>query len=125
MNQKTSINLLVLGDVLSKYLNNSLKVIFGFLTRFVVETYALLTKLEVKLANIGQLLFYVFMDLEEAQVHIKQKKKGKKKKQGQYQPIWTEKAWLLLFQMTSDLYMLSKNLSDFGFFCNVNQTVNS
>ena len=84
MNQKTSINLLVLGDVLSKYLNNSLKVIFGFLTRFVVETYALLTKLEVKLANIGQALFYVFMDLEEAQVHIKKKKKGKKKKQGQY-----------------------------------------
>lgn len=84
MNQKTSINLLVLGDVLSKYLNNSLKVIFGFLTRFVVETYALLTKLEVKLANIGQFRFYVFMDLEEAQVHIKQKKKGKKKKQGQY-----------------------------------------
>ena len=41
MNQKTSINLLVLGDVLSKYLNNSLKVVFGFLTRFVVETYAL------------------------------------------------------------------------------------
>lgn len=84
MNQKTSINLLVLGDVLGKYLNNSLKVIFGFLTRFVVETYALLTKLEVKLANIGQLLFYVFMDLEEAQVQIKQEKKGKKKKQGQY-----------------------------------------
>lgn len=84
MNQKTSINLLVLGDVLGKYLNNSLKVIFGFLTRFVVETYALLTKLEVKLANIGQVLFYVFMDLEEAQVQIKQEKKGKKKKQGQY-----------------------------------------
>ena len=84
MNQKTSINLLVLGDVLGKYLNNSLKVIFGFLTRFAVETYALMTKLEVKLANIGQVLFYVFMDLEEAQVHIKQKKKGKKKKQGQY-----------------------------------------
>lgn len=84
MNQKTSINLLVLGDVLGKYLNNSLKVIFGFLTRFVVEIYALFTKLEVKLANIGQILFYVFMDLEEAQVHIKQKKKGKKKKQGQY-----------------------------------------
>lgn len=84
MNQKTGINLLVLGDVLGKYLNNSLKVIFGFLTRFVVETYALLTKLEVKLANIGQVLFYAFMDLEEAQVHIKQEKKGKKKKQGQY-----------------------------------------
>jgi len=65
MNQKTSINLLVLGDVLGKYLNNSLKVIVGFLTRFVVETYVL-TKLEVKLANIGQVLFYVFMDLEEA-----------------------------------------------------------
>ena len=46
--------------------------------------YNLLTKLEVKLANIGQVLFYVFMDLEEAQVHIKQEKKGKKKKQGQY-----------------------------------------
>ena len=81
MNQKTSINLLVLGDVLGKYLNNSLKVIVSFLRRFVLETYTLLTKLEVKLANIGQVLFYVFMDLEEAQVHIKQKKKGKKEKQ--------------------------------------------
>ena len=84
MNQKTSINLLVLGDVLGKYLNNSLKVIVGVLTRYVVETYALLTKLEVKLANIGQVLFCVFMDLEEAQVHIKQEKKGTKEKEGQY-----------------------------------------
>lgn len=63
MNQKTSINLLVLGDVLGKYLNNSLKVIVSFLRRFVLETYTLLTKLEVKLANIGQVLFLRFYEL--------------------------------------------------------------
>ena len=62
----------------------------GLLTKREVQMYELLTKCEVKMAGYwpSSLIFCVFMDRDEVEVH-----KLAKKERGQYPAILTEQTW--------------------------------